>query len=77
METELSINAEGLTKVATHLRTTLHAFGQQVDKFDNTAAALIMHSEHMMSRFEEAVEKLKGTDGWHFYENEPLEKEKR
>lgn len=76
-ESEVTINAEGLTKAATHLRATLFEFNKTITRFDDAAAAMIEHNSEFITRFESAVEKLKATDGWHFYENEPLESEEK
>ena len=58
MESEVTINAEGLTKVATHLRATLFDMSKTVEKFDNSAAALMTYGETFIDRFEAAVERL-------------------
>jgi hypothetical protein len=58
MESEITINAEGLTKVATHLRTTLFEMSKTVEKFDNTSCALMQYGETFIDRFEAAVARL-------------------
>jgi hypothetical protein len=62
MESEVTINAEGLTKAAIHLRTTLFEFSKTVDKFDNAAAAMIQQQEQFITRFEAAVERMEKLD---------------
>lgn len=65
MESEVTINAEQLTKVATHLRTTFFEFSKMVEKFDNCAAALMQQNENFIARFESAVERLEKTNESH------------
>jgi hypothetical protein len=58
MQSDVTINAEQLTKAATHLRTTLFEFGKTVEKFDNSAAALMQYGETFLTRLETIVERL-------------------
>lgn len=58
MESEVTINAEGLTNVAKHLRVTLAEFAKTVEKFDNAAAAVMQANENFISRFEQAVSRM-------------------
>jgi hypothetical protein len=60
MESEVTINAEGLIKVATHLRATLFEMSKTIEKFDNTSAALMQYGETFIDRFEAAVKKTGG-----------------
>jgi hypothetical protein len=58
MNSEVTINAEQLTKTATHLRTTVHSLSQTVEKFDSASAGLMQYLETFIDRFEAAVKKL-------------------
>jgi hypothetical protein len=63
MESEVTINAEGLTKAATNLRTTLFEISKTVEKFDSSATALMQYSETFIDRLEAAVKRLEALHG--------------
>jgi hypothetical protein len=55
---DVTINAEELTNVAKHLRTTLHEMSKTVERFDNTSAALMQYGEGFLDRALALVERL-------------------
>lgn len=61
MESDIRIDAQELTKVGTHLRTTLYEFGKSTERFDNTAAALMQYADTWLDRFEKLIERLEKT----------------
>jgi hypothetical protein len=63
MNEPVMINAEQLTKAATHLRMTLFEWGRKVEQFDNAAAALMQQNEDFITRFENAVARLEKVYG--------------
>lgn len=60
---EVTINAEGLQKAATQLRTTLFEMQKTVEKFDSVATALMQYLESFIDRFEAATKKLEEKNG--------------
>lgn len=54
----LLINAEQLTKVATHLRVTLHDFSQKVEQLDNSLAATMEFADTWIERLENLVSRM-------------------
>jgi hypothetical protein len=61
MQSDVKIDAQELTRVATHLRTTLFEMTKTVERFDNAAAGLIQYAEGWIDRFEKITERLEKT----------------
>ena len=58
----VTINAEELTNVAKHLRVTLGEFSKTVERFDNSAAALMQQNNDFITRFEATVTRLENLE---------------